>query len=57
VAVREATPPGRICLTEASGGVTIDRLPGIVAAGVDRASASALTFAPPLDVGLDERRG
>jgi nicotinate-nucleotide pyrophosphorylase (carboxylating) len=56
-AVRASTPLGRTCLTEASGGVTLERLPGIAAAGVDRASASALTFAPPLDVGLDERSG
>lgn len=56
-AVRASTPPDRTCVTEASGGVTIERLPGIVAAGVARASASALAFATPLDVGLDERPG
>ncbi|MDO8964265.1 MAG: carboxylating nicotinate-nucleotide diphosphorylase [Coriobacteriia bacterium] len=55
VAVKAATPDGRRCLTEASGGVTIERLAGIAAAGVDRVSASALTFARPFDVGLDER--
>lgn len=54
-AVRAATPPGGSCLTEASGGITLDRLPRIVEAGADRVSASALTFAAPLDIGLDER--
>jgi nicotinate-nucleotide pyrophosphorylase (carboxylating) len=54
-AVRQATPAGRRCLTEASGGVTYQRLPALVATGVDRVSASALTLAPPLDFGLDER--
>ena len=54
-AVRQAPPPGRICLTEASGGITIARLPAIAAAGVDRVSASAITLASPLDVALDER--
>lgn len=53
--VRAATPAGRTCLTEASGGMTIDRLPGLRAAGVDRVSTSAITMAPPLDFGLDER--
>jgi nicotinate-nucleotide pyrophosphorylase len=53
-AVRAATPAGRVCLTEASGGVTFVRLPFLAATGVDRVSASALTLAPPLDVGLDE---
>jgi nicotinate-nucleotide pyrophosphorylase (carboxylating) len=54
-AVRSATPSGGACLTEASGGVTIDRLAAIAAAGVDRVSSSALTLARPLDFGLDER--
>ncbi|MDO8916133.1 MAG: carboxylating nicotinate-nucleotide diphosphorylase [Coriobacteriia bacterium] len=54
-AVRDATPAGRVCLTEASGSMTSGRLPALVAAGIDRVSASALTFAPPLDFGLDER--
>jgi len=53
-AVRAATPAGGTCLTEASGGVTFERLASLGATGVDRVSASALTFAPPLDVGLDE---
>jgi nicotinate-nucleotide pyrophosphorylase (carboxylating) len=54
-AVREATPEGRHCLVEASGGVTFDRLGALAALGLDRVSASALTLAPPLDFGLDER--
>lgn len=53
-AVREVTPEGRTCLTEASGGVTFERLPALAATGVDRVSASALTLARPLDFGLDE---
>ena len=53
--IHRATPEGRRVLVEASGGVTIDRLPSIAAAGCDRASTSALTMAPPLDFGLDER--
>jgi nicotinate-nucleotide pyrophosphorylase (carboxylating) len=52
-AVQGATPAGGRCEVEASGGVTIERLPRIAAAGVDRVSASALTLAPPLDFGLD----
>jgi len=54
-AVREATPAGCACLTEASGGVTFDRLAALAGTGVDRVSSSALTFARPLDFGLDER--
>lgn len=56
-AVRAATPEGGACLTEASGGITFERLAGIGAAGVDRVSTSALTFAAPLDIGLDVRAG
>lgn len=55
-AVRDATPAGRTCLTEASGGVTFDRLPALAVLGLDRVSTSALTMAPPLDLGLDERK-
>jgi nicotinate-nucleotide pyrophosphorylase (carboxylating) len=55
-AVGAATPEGATCLTEASGGITIDRLPAIASAGVDRVSASAITLCPPLDVGLDARK-
>lgn len=47
----------RPCLTEASGGLTLERLPEIVAAGVDRVSTSALTLARPLDFGFDEQAG
>jgi nicotinate-nucleotide pyrophosphorylase (carboxylating) len=54
-AVHRATPEGHRVLIEASGGVTIDRLAAIAAAGCDRASTSALTLAPPLDFGLDTR--
>ena len=52
-AVRAATPAEGRCEVEASGGVTIDRLPALARLGVDRVSSSALTFAPPLDIGLD----
>lgn len=45
---------GRPVLTEASGNVTLERLGGLAATGVDRVSASALTMAPPVDFGLDE---
>lgn len=48
---------GRQCLTEASGGVTIERLPELAATGVDRVSASAITLAAPVDFGLDEGEG
>lgn len=41
-------------LTEASGGVTIDRVASIAALGVDRISIGALTHsAPALDIALD----
>jgi nicotinate-nucleotide pyrophosphorylase (carboxylating) len=54
-AVRLACVAGgaRRCVTEASGGITLDRLPAIATAGVDRVSTSALTLAPPLDIALD----
>lgn len=52
VAVREAAA-GRRCLTEASGRITFERLPSLVATDVDRVSASALTLVRPLDFGLD----
>jgi nicotinate-nucleotide pyrophosphorylase (carboxylating) len=55
--VREATPKGGRCLTEASGGITLERLARIAAAGVDRVSTSAITLAAPLDIGLDESAG
>ena len=50
-----AAAGGRAILTEASGGVEFARLSAIAAAGVDRVSTSALTFAAPVDVALDER--
>lgn len=53
-AVHEAAGK-RACLTEASGRITFERLPALAAAGVDRVSTSALTFARPLDFGLDAR--
>jgi len=54
-AIRDALgdTPERVCLTEASGGITIERLPGLAATGVERVSTSALTLARPLDFGLD----
>jgi nicotinate-nucleotide pyrophosphorylase (carboxylating) len=51
--VRAATPARGRCETEASGGITLERLPALAEIGVDRVSASALTLAPPLDFGLD----
>jgi nicotinate-nucleotide pyrophosphorylase (carboxylating) len=55
-AVRQASAGWeRRCLTEASGGVTFERVPEIVATGVDRISTSALGLAPPLDFGFDEQ--
>lgn len=55
-AVRSAAEKsGRTVLTEASGGVTLDRMPELRAAGVDRVSTSALTMrAAAIDFGLDE---
>jgi nicotinate-nucleotide pyrophosphorylase (carboxylating) len=45
---------GRVCLTEASGNISAERIPALKAAGVDRVSTSALTLAPPIDFGFDE---
>lgn len=55
-AVRDAAAlTGRRVLTEASGGITRDRLAALRAAGVDRASTSALTLGVrAVDFGLDE---
>jgi nicotinate-nucleotide pyrophosphorylase (carboxylating) len=53
-AVHEAAGD-RVCLTEASGGITFERLAGLATTGVDRVSTSALTLARPLDFGLDAR--
>lgn len=44
---------GRPVVLEASGGITIGRLPALSAAGVDRLSTSALSFARPVDLALD----
>ncbi len=53
--VRQASGSGgKRCLTEASGGIVLDRLAEVVACGVDRVSSSALTLAQPLDFGFDE---
>lgn len=51
-AVREAAA-GRKCLTEASGGITYERLDALIRAGVDRVSTSALSLARPMDFALD----
>jgi nicotinate-nucleotide pyrophosphorylase (carboxylating) len=48
-----ASEAGHRCLTEASGGVTFERLAALAATGVDRVSTSKLTLAPPVDVALD----
>jgi nicotinate-nucleotide pyrophosphorylase (carboxylating) len=53
-----ATALGREVLTEASGGVTFDRLPGLMATGVDRVSTSAITMSVrAIDYALDEDTG
>jgi nicotinate-nucleotide pyrophosphorylase (carboxylating) len=49
-----AAASGHTVLTEASGGISFDRLPAIAAAGCDRVSTSTITLAPPLDFGLDK---
>lgn len=55
-AVRAASAArGARVLTEASGGITFERLAQIAATGVDRVSTSALGIAPPLDFGFDEQ--
>lgn len=55
-AVRDAArAAGRRVLTEASGGITRDRLAALRSVGVDRVSTSALTMnVRPVDFGLDE---
>jgi len=50
-----AAAHGRSVLTEASGGISLVRVPALRRAGVDRVSSSALTLAAPVDFGLDER--
>jgi nicotinate-nucleotide pyrophosphorylase (carboxylating) len=52
VARRAAVAPG--VQLEASGGITLERIPAIAATGVDRISVGALTHsAPALDIALD----
>lgn len=55
-AVRAAAEKaGRHIVIEASGGITLARIPALRRSGVDRVSTSALTFgAPVVDFGLDE---
>jgi len=54
VAVRRvAEGTGSRCATEASGGVALERLPALAAAGIDRVSTSKLTLTLPVDVALD----
>jgi nicotinate-nucleotide pyrophosphorylase (carboxylating) len=49
---RDSVAPG--VLLEASGGITLERIPAIAATGVERISVGALTHsAPALDIGLD----
>lgn len=50
----EAARAGREVATEASGGVSPERLAYLGATGVERVSSSAITLASPLDFGLDE---
>jgi nicotinate-nucleotide pyrophosphorylase (carboxylating) len=50
----EATARHRPILTEASGTITFERLAALRATGVDRVSASALTWTAPVDFGLDD---
>jgi nicotinate-nucleotide pyrophosphorylase (carboxylating) len=50
----EAARTGRSVLTEASGGLSFERLAELRDTGVDRVSTSAITLALPVDVGLDE---
>lgn len=53
-AVRDiAEASGRTVLTEASGGVTFDRLAALRELGIDRISSSELTLAHPADLALD----
>jgi nicotinate-nucleotide pyrophosphorylase (carboxylating) len=49
-----AAERGRAVVLEASGGIDRARVPLLRMSGVDRISASALTLAPPADLGLDE---
>lgn len=52
VRARHAQAPG--IELEASGGITLERIPAVAASGVDRIAVGALTHsAPALDIGLD----
>ncbi len=46
---------GRTVTFEVSGGIGFERLGRLASIGVERVSSSALTLAPPVDFGLDER--
>lgn len=55
-ACREAAEQaGGTVFTEASGGISLERVTELRRTGVDRVSSSALTLAAPMDFGLDER--
>lgn len=54
ITIRDAS--GNVTLLEASGGITLERLPELAAIGIDLVSAGALTHsAPSLDISLDIR--
>lgn len=54
IAIRDDS--GKPALLEASGGITLERLPELAAIGIDLISAGALTHsAPSLDISLDIR--
>ncbi|RKY17307.1 MAG: hypothetical protein DRP90_06860, partial [Planctomycetota bacterium] len=51
---RRGAGGGKRVLLEASGGVTLERVPAISRTGVDRISVGSLTYAPRVvDIGLD----
>ena len=53
-AVQRRDVSGQKILLEASGGITLERIPGIAATGVERISVGGLTHsAKALDIGLD----
>lgn len=54
ISIRDAS--GKAALLEASGGITLERLPELAGIGIDLVSAGALTHsAPSLDISLDIR--
>lgn len=54
IAIRNAS--GKQAILEASGGITLDRLPELASIGIDLVSVGALTHsAPSLDISLDIR--